>query len=62
MSGHFIADLLSKHQSMCNNGAKDNSGKVADSIWLGIRATVRKCPHPGTAAMLLQASACCQAE
>ena len=36
---------------MCNNGAKDNSGKVADSIWLGLRAPVRKCPHPGTAAM-----------
>jgi hypothetical protein len=36
---------------MCNNGAKDNLGQVADFIWLGIGATVRKCPHPSTAAM-----------
>jgi hypothetical protein len=35
---------------MCNNGAKDNLGQVADFIWLGIGATVCKCPHPGIAA------------
>ena len=36
---------------MCNNGAKDNLGQVADFIWLGIGTTVCKCPHAGTAAM-----------
>ena len=36
---------------MCNNGAKDNLGQVADFIWLAIGATVCECPHPGTAAM-----------
>jgi hypothetical protein len=49
MSGHFIADLPPKHQQMCNNGAKDNLGQVADFIWLGIGATVCNCPHAGTA-------------
>ncbi len=36
---------------MCNSGAKDNLGQVIDFIWLGIGATVCKCPHPGAAAM-----------
>jgi hypothetical protein len=36
---------------MCNYGAKDNLGQVADFMWLGIAATVCKCPHAGTAAM-----------
>ena len=36
---------------MCNNGAKDNLGQIADFIWLSIRATVCECPHPGIAAM-----------
>lgn len=36
---------------MCNNGAKNNLGQVADFIWLGIGTTVCKCPHAGTAAM-----------
>jgi hypothetical protein len=51
MSGHFIADLPPKHQEMCNTGAKDNLGQVADFIRLGIGATVCKCPHPGAGAM-----------
>ena len=36
---------------MCNNGAKGNLGQVADFIWLGIVATLYKCPNPGIAAI-----------
>jgi len=41
---------------MCNKGAKDNLGQVADFIRLGSGATVGKCPHAGTAAMNARAA------